>query len=190
MCISDPTHTYNYCTQDCSSTTCPTGYLCSTNSAGTVHQCVPSGGSCANPPTDGGTGGGAGGGSGGGSGGSGPTDPNNPSDGSGSNNDQCAGCNVNNDCVAGGICVGSTNSGMTDGICEKSCDPSQTVTFAGISINFACVTQQCAADVGSLNINGALADCLVSYASCGPVDGTSASFCNPALPQCGTGSGL
>jgi len=97
ICVSNSTHTANFCTQDCSTALCPEDFSCVPDRAGAQHQCYPTSGDCAgllgNSP-DGGTG--ADGGP--------VNDPTVPSDnpnGCGF----CGHCNVNDDCVTGSVCV-------------------------------------------------------------------------------------
>jgi hypothetical protein len=183
LCISDPTHTYTYCTQDCTSASCPSGFLCTTDSTNSHHQCIPSGGSCPNHGAgDGGTGDDGGTGTG-----TGPTDPNNPST-NGNGTDQCSVCNENNDCVAGAICLGSTDTGANDGYCAAACDPTKSFSL-GVTFYLDCVSAECLSDVVSFNFSAAAKDCAINYSVCGPVDGTSATFCSSPL-SCGAGFGF
>ncbi|HUJ24485.1 MAG TPA: hypothetical protein VLW85_00590, partial [Myxococcales bacterium] len=58
ICVSNSTHTANFCTQDCSTALCPEDFSCVPDRAGAQHQCYPTSGDCAgllgNSP-DGGT---------------------------------------------------------------------------------------------------------------------------------------
>ena len=189
LCISDPTHTYTYCTQDCTNTACPTNvngtsFLCTTDSTNSHHQCIPSGGSCPNHGAgDGGTTGNDGGTTGTG----GPTDPANPST-NGNGTDQCNLCNENNDCVVGAICLGSTDTGANDGYCAQACDPTKSFSL-GVTFYLDCVSAECLNDIISFSFSAAAKDCAVNYSVCGPVDGTSATFCSSPL-ACGAGLGF
>lgn len=97
ICVSNSTHTANFCTQDCSAALCPEDFTCTLDRTGTKHQCYPTSGDCSgllgNTP-DGGTG----------TDGGPINDPTIPSDnpnGCGF----CGHCLVNDDCVTGGVCV-------------------------------------------------------------------------------------
>jgi hypothetical protein len=106
MCVSNSTHTQNFCTQDCSKDACPAGFTCTLDRTGKQHQCYPETGDCSSVL---GTGNDGGVGTDGGP----VNNPNVPSDnpnGCGF----CGTCNVNNDCVSGSVCV---NGGCAVGPC-------------------------------------------------------------------------
>src|SRR5260221_2287548 len=108
LCVSNSNHTQNFCTQDCASDPCPSGYVCTLDRTGTKHQCYPSTGDCSGVTGNGTEGGTASDG--------GPTnDPTVPSDnpnGCGF----CGQCSVNNDCITGSVCAnGSCATGPCTG---------------------------------------------------------------------------
>ena len=96
LCVSNSQHTQDFCTQDCATDPCPSGFVCTLDRTGSKHQCYPATGDCsgvigngndAGVATDGGP----------------VNDPNVPSDnpnGCGF----CGQCSVNNDCVTGAVC--------------------------------------------------------------------------------------
>lgn len=112
QCVQDSSHTAYFCTQDCTTATCPNGYVCLADRSGAQHQCYPLAGNCnaVNGTPDGGTAD------------AGPVnDPTVPSTNAGGCG-FCGHCNVNNDCFSGSVCV---NGYCATGPCVSNSDCQQ-----------------------------------------------------------------
>lgn len=161
LCVSNQQHTAKYCTQDCTTDPCPTGYQCTTDSTGTRHQCFPSTGECTGS-ADGGTDGGTTGGT---DGGVPSNDPTVPSDNP-SGCKMCGQCAVNNDCIQGAFCL--------NGICATPCSQSGVVGALECALAGGSILSQCA-DVGLPN----------GQKLCVPLLGACISLPSPLTPLSG-----
>jgi hypothetical protein len=180
LCVSNAQHTGNFCTQDCTSAPCPTGFACTLDRTGTKHQCYPESGSC-----DGFVGGPDGGTTDGGTDAGPVNDPTVPSDnpnGCGF----CGQCQVNNDCVTGSVCI---NGSCALGPCKSWVECALHGGILSRCTDVGLADKYCIPLLGQcIPLPGPLAP-LGGDLSCQP-QGTNPGCATPSIPSAGMGANV